>query len=95
MSNIPSLRSAPLRLPLYRGLPFYDRTPHRPESVYPLLGIRALRRARLRVEIDFGELTLSVWTPGPWYQGLGRWLRRLLNGFRTASLEDLCDGGWQ
>jgi hypothetical protein len=34
-----------------------------PHFQRPLIGIRALRSARLRVEIDFDADTVSVWTP--------------------------------
>jgi len=90
VSNIPALRGKPLRLPLYRGVPFYDRTPRRPEVVFPLLGIRTLRRARLKVEIDFDHLTISVWAPGRWYEGPSLWLRRLPGRFTTIPLDQLC-----
>lgn len=92
VSNIPALRGRPLRLPLYRGLPFYDRAPRRPEVVFPLIGIRTLRRARLKVKIDFDGLTISVWAPGRWYEGLFLWLRRLPGGFTTTPLDELCPG---
>jgi hypothetical protein len=90
VSNIPALRDKPLRLPLYRGLPFYDRTPRRPANIVPLLGIRALRRAHLKVLIDFDALTMSVWAPGRWYEGLSLWLRRLPRRFTTIPLDQLC-----
>ena len=32
---------------------------------WPLIGIRALRSAGLKVEIDFAHDLLSVWTPDP------------------------------
>ena len=34
-----------------------------PEFHRPLVGMRALLRARLRVELDFVGKTLSLWTP--------------------------------
>ena len=45
-------------------LPFQD-TPTVPDPHWqrPLIGIRALRSAGLRVEIDFAHDTVSVWTP--------------------------------
>jgi hypothetical protein len=95
VSNIPSLRVTPLRLPLYQGLPFYDRTPRRPELVFPLIGVRTLRRAGLKVKIDFKHLTISVWTSGPWYEDFFLSLRRIPSRFSTTSLEALCDGDWR
>ena len=34
-----------------------------PHFQRPLIGIRAMRSAGLRVEIDFAADTISVWTP--------------------------------
>jgi hypothetical protein len=64
VSNIPSLQGNPFRLSLNRGIPFID-LPNRPDPQYdrPLIGMRALRRAGLRVELDFANDTVSVWTP--------------------------------
>jgi hypothetical protein len=64
VSNIPALASAPYCLRLYRGIPFRDvpSTPD-PHLNRPLIGIRTLRRAGLRVEMDFAQDTISVWTP--------------------------------
>jgi hypothetical protein len=55
---------SPYRLVLHRGLPFLDShgIPD-PHFQQPLIGIRALRSAGLRVEIDFAQDTVSVWTP--------------------------------
>jgi hypothetical protein len=54
------------RMALERGIPFLDVTT-RPDPQFnrPLIGMRALRRARLRVELDFAGDTVSVWTPDP------------------------------
>jgi hypothetical protein len=90
MSNIPALRGTPFRLPVYRGLPFYDRAPRRPEAIFPLIGVRTMKRARLKVKIDFDALTISVWVPGPWYEGASRWLRRMPGRFTTIPLDQLC-----
>jgi hypothetical protein len=56
----------PHRIVLHRGLPFHDTlaVPD-PHFQQPLIGIRALRSAGLRIEIDFRRDTLSVWTPDP------------------------------
>ncbi len=56
----------PYRIVLHRGLPFQD-TPAIPDPHFqrPLIGVRALRSAGLRIEIDFARDTVSVWTPDP------------------------------
>lgn len=63
-SNVPALAGTPYRVPLLRGLAFND-VPNLPGPQYqrPLVGIRAMRTARLRVEMDFTADTISVWTP--------------------------------
>jgi hypothetical protein len=72
------------------GLPFYDRSPRRTTDLYPLLGMGALHRARLRVQINFAAETLSVWTPGPWYRGVSLFLRRSPGRFATLPADRLC-----
>ncbi len=66
VSNLPGQPPPPYRLVLHRGLPFQD-TPALPDPQFqrPLIGVRALRSAGLRVEIEFGKDTISVWTPDP------------------------------
>jgi hypothetical protein len=90
VSNIPSLRRFPFPLDLRPGLPFYDRSPRRTTDLYPLLGMGALHRARLRVQIDFAAETLSVRTPGAWYRGLALSLRRRPGRFATIPADQLC-----
>lgn len=64
VSNVPALRATPYRISLHRGLPFHDAaTLPDPHFQRPLVGIRAMRSAGLRVEIDFAADTISVWTP--------------------------------
>ena len=66
VSMLPGPPLEPYRLVLHRGLPFQDTaTIPDPHFQRPLLGIRALRTAGLRVEIDFAQDTVSVWTPDP------------------------------
>jgi hypothetical protein len=61
VSNIPALRVNPHRISLHRGLPFHDvTTVPDPRFQQPLIGIRALRSAGLRVDIDFARDVLSV-----------------------------------
>ncbi|MGO9468580.1 MAG: hypothetical protein ACLQVF_30995 [Isosphaeraceae bacterium] len=64
VSNIAALRQISFRMVLHRGLPFRD-VPSQPDPEFqrPLVGIRALRAAGLKVEIDFLNDTISVWTP--------------------------------
>jgi hypothetical protein len=64
VSNLAILQPTPYRITLHRGLPFHD-VPTLPDPQFqrPLIGIRALRSAKLRVEIDFDADTISVWTP--------------------------------
>jgi hypothetical protein len=66
VSNLAGQGNRPYRIALQRGLPFQDvPTIPDPQFQRPLIGIRALRRAGLRVEIDFAQDTVSVWTPDP------------------------------
>jgi len=90
VSNMLSLHHSPFPLVLRPGLPFYDRSPRRTADIFPLLGMGAFRRARLKVKIDFDAGTLSVWTPGPWYRGVSQFLRRLPGRFATIPPEQLC-----
>src|SRR5205823_5110946 len=53
VSNLVSSNPDPYRIVLHRGLPFHDvATIPDPHFQRPLIGIRALRAAGLRVEID-------------------------------------------
>jgi hypothetical protein len=92
VSNIPTLRHIPFPLFLFPGVPFYDRAPRRTADLFPLVGMSAFRRARLKVKIDFEAATLSVWTPGAWYRGLFLFLRRIPGRFARIPLERLCEG---
>jgi hypothetical protein len=66
ISNVPSLQGATWRLELDPGIAFNDvSTLPDPHFNRPLIGLRALRRAGLRVELDFANDTVSVWTPDP------------------------------
>ncbi|MFL5341495.1 MAG: hypothetical protein ACJ8F7_15220 [Gemmataceae bacterium] len=66
VSNLQDQQLQPHRIVLHRGLPFHDtaRMPD-PHFQLPLVGIRALRSAGLRVQIDFSLDLISVWTPDP------------------------------
>jgi len=64
VSNIPALAAHPFRIELFPGIPFRDvPTLPDPQLQRPLIGMRALRRARLRIELDFAGDTVSIWTP--------------------------------
>jgi hypothetical protein len=91
VSNIPALRHTPCLLPLYPGVSFYDRPPRRTTGLYPLIGMRTFRRARLKVHLDFEAATISVWTPGAWHRGLSLFLRRLPGRFATVPFDQLCE----
>ena len=64
VSNLHISPPPPCRIVLHRGLPFHDvSTIPDPHFQRPLLGIRAMRSAGLKVAIDFANDTISVWTP--------------------------------
>jgi hypothetical protein len=86
-SNLPALRESPWRIELGEGLAFRN-VPHlpNPQLNTPLIGIRALRRAGLRVYRDFARATVSVWTPGPWYAGMALAVRRGFSGRATLPM---------
>lgn len=66
VSTVSGLSATPYRIELLRGLTFQD-SPQLPDPEFqrPILGLRAMRTAGLRVEIDFANDTVSVWTPDP------------------------------
>jgi hypothetical protein len=94
VSNIPALRPSPYPLFLAPGVPFYDRSPRRTDYLYPLVGMRAFRRAGLSIKIDFKAATISVWTPGPWHRRVSLFLRRMPHGFTTIPFGHLCPNDW-
>jgi hypothetical protein len=64
VSNVPALQGAAFRIELDPGVPFNNVTTlPDPQFHRPLIGFRALRRAGLRVELDFAADVVSVWTP--------------------------------
>jgi hypothetical protein len=84
VSNIPSLRTDPYRIILRNGIAF--RNVHslpNPETNCPLLGMRAIEEAGLRVLIDCAGGTVSVWVPGPWRRKAWLFVRRVASGFAT------------
>lgn len=64
LSNLPEFQGQPWPLFLNPGIAFRD-VPGLPDPEFhrPLIGLRALRRAGLKAEIDFGRDTVSVWVP--------------------------------
>ena len=52
-------------------------------------GMRALEWSGLRVLIDFGRQTVSVWVPGPWYRKAWLFVRRIPSGFAVTP------AGWE
>jgi hypothetical protein len=84
VSNIPALRGKFFRLELDPGIAFRD-VPQRPDPEFhrPLIGLRALHRAGVILQINLARATVSLWTPGPWHQNLALFLRRALFGFAT------------
>lgn len=64
-SNLPDTR--PFRLPLNRGVAFIDAVVGSPDAQLhrPLIGMSALIRAGLKLEIECASRTVSIWTPGP------------------------------
>ena len=65
VSNIAQNGPPPLRLELTDGMSFRDEQPPGKMNRLPrmLLGMRALWRAGLRIELDFSRGECSVWTP--------------------------------
>src|SRR5262249_44857757 len=87
VSNLAPFQSTPLRIDLNRRLAFRERSSlPDPESNCPLLGMRALERAGLKVLIDFRRGTVSVWTPESWFRQTWFWFRRMPSGFRPLTL---------
>lgn len=64
VSNIAGTTLPPFKIELDPGVPFLDvPTIPDPNLQRPLIGMRSLRRARVRVEFDFAASTISMWTP--------------------------------
>ena len=55
----------PFCLALDGGIAFVDRNVPAPDPEFQraLIGVRALRRAKIRFEIDFADDSLSIWSP--------------------------------
>ncbi len=86
-SNIPSLRANPYRIKLEDGIAFRDvRSLSNPQTNCPLLGMRALEEAGLRVLIDCAGEAVSVWVPSPWRRKAWLFLRRVASGFATEEI---------
>ncbi len=87
VSNLPAWRGQPYRLELASGIAFRDvgALPN-PDSNCPLLGMRALESAGLKVLIDFAGRTVSVWVPGTWRSKAWLLVRRLATGRATEPI---------
>jgi hypothetical protein len=87
VSNLPAWRGQPYRLQLARGIAFRDVGVLRnPESTCPLLGMRALESAGLKVLIDFAGRTVSIGVPGTWRSKAWLWVRRVASGRATEPI---------
>jgi hypothetical protein len=64
VSNLPALGGTPWHLELLPGLPYRDG-PQFPDPEFhrPLIGLRPLLRAGLKVELEFAQKTVSIWVP--------------------------------
>ena len=64
-SNLEAYKDRFVCLPLDEGIVFRDEpiSSNQRRTARPLLGMRLLRRARLRLDIDFAKDTVSVWVP--------------------------------
>ena len=82
-SNLPALRHVPFRLTLDPGITFQDAQAPASDFHRPLIGMGALLRAGLKVQIDFARATVSIWTPGSWPENVTLLWRRLLSGRST------------
>lgn len=85
-SNLPALRDKPFRVTLNPGVSFFDRPCPRPEFFRPLIGLGALIRAGVNIQLNSARTTASLWIPGPWHQSLWYSLRRTLSGYSTLPL---------
>jgi hypothetical protein len=85
VSNIPALRDTPYRIKLASGIAFRNvpSLPN-PEGNCPLLGMRALERAGLKVLMDFAGGTVSVWVPAAWHRAAWLGVRRLVSGWAAT-----------
>jgi hypothetical protein len=86
-SNIPALRGDPHRLPLNPGITFVNRDFRGdPGLSTPVIGMRALRSAGLKLEIDCANDTVSLWVPSTWLRRLRVTAARVLTGGRRVPI---------
>jgi hypothetical protein len=83
ISNIPAENQRPYRIELNPGFSFHDTPAPDPRFDRPLIGIQAMLRAGLRMQIDFADETVSVWTRAPWRRSIVSIIQRAGSGFRT------------
>jgi hypothetical protein len=84
-SNIPALRAEPIRLALVPGITFVNREFHGDlRFACPVIGMKALRRAGVSMNVDFGNDTVSLWVPSTWLRRLRVTASRILTGGRRV-----------
>ena len=84
VSNIPYLQQHPFRVRIDNGIHvFRTRRPATPLAL-PIIGMRALDRAGVKVLTDFSTRTVSVWVPATTVRSLGHTVRRFFSLPRTA-----------
>jgi hypothetical protein len=85
VSNIPALRDTPFRIGTNPGLHVSTAT-RQVFSHFPILGMRALRRAGLKILLDYRRATASVWVPATAFQTWTHWAGRVLPHFRPVPI---------
>lgn len=86
VSNIPYLQQHPFRVRIDNGLHvFRTRRPTTPLAL-PIIGMRALDRAGVKVVTDFSTRTVSVWVSSPWPRTIAHAARRLFAFPRTTPI---------
>jgi hypothetical protein len=85
VSNIPALRATPFRIRTSPGV--HVASVHGPMTGhFPILGMSALRRAGLKILLDYRRATASVWVPATVLQTWTHWAGRVLPHFRPVPI---------
>jgi len=85
VSNIPALMARPFLIPTGQGI-HVGANMRVPMAHFPVIGVRALRRAGVRVLSDFQRNTVSVWIPSSMAQTAFHRLGRALGLRRSATV---------